>query len=167
MSQARLRPEGDGLLSLVRETLDGIGRLIGEHMKLARLEFQADLRAYGRALVTLLLVIGIFALAYGLACVGLAVLLSRWIALPTAFFLLAGVHVVVAAAAGGGALTRLRNTQPMHETAQAVERSVTALSDASAGKTDGAGAADARGQVTVPAIAADAGGVNAWPTTRP
>jgi Putative Actinobacterial Holin-X, holin superfamily III len=168
MSQARLRPEGDGLLSLVRETLDGIGRLIGEHLKLARLEFEADLRAYGRALVTLLLVVGIFALAYGLACVGLAVLLSRWIALSTAFFLLAGAHVVLAATAGGLAVARLRNTQPMRETAQAVERSVTALAGATAGKTDGAGAVAVRRQATAtPAIAADAGGGSAWPTTRP
>ena len=167
MNQTRLRSEGDGLLALVRETLDGIGRLIGEHLKLARLEFQADLRAYGRALATLLLVVAIFALAYGLACIGLAVLLSRWIALSTAFFLLAGAHVVVAAVAGGVALTRLRNTQPMRETAQEVGRSVTALAGATASKVNGAAAAPERREVTAPAIAPGVGGGTTWPTTRP
>ena len=162
MSQARLRADGDGLLALVRETLDGIGRLIGEHLKLARLEFQADLRSYGRALVTLLLVAGVFALAYGLACVGVALVLSRFMALSTAFFLLAGAHVVIAAAAGGFALSRLRNVQPMRETTQEMERSVNVLTAAG---TDGV--ALARNNVTAPAVSADTAGGGAWPTTRP
>ncbi len=164
MTQPRLKPEGDGLLSLVRETLDGIGRLVGEHLKLARLEIQADMRIYGRALVTLLLVAGIFALAYGLACVGLALMLSRWMALGSAFFLLAGAHVVIGAAAGGFAVSRLRRLQPMRESAHEVSRSVMALT--SAGSRDGVALTRAAGTNDGAAAAGVAGG-ESWPTIRP
>jgi Putative Actinobacterial Holin-X, holin superfamily III len=165
MSSARQRPEGDGLLVLVRETLDGIGRLVGEHMKLARLEVQADIRAYGRSLTTLLLVVGIFALAYCLACVGLALVLARWVALPTVFFLLAGAHVVAGAVVGGVAITRLRSVHPLRETAHELERSVTALTSAGASHDGATITLDGTNTKMAPSLGAAEGG--AWPTTRP
>jgi uncharacterized membrane protein YqjE len=133
MSESRFRPEGEGLLTLVRETVDGIGRLISEHLTLARLEFQNDIKSYGRSVAVLLLVAGIFVLAYALACVGLALFLSRFMHPANAFFLVAGVHLLIGVIAGAIAVRRLRDTQPMHETVSEVERSVSALASASGG----------------------------------
>src|SRR6185503_2179061 len=42
------KEESDGIIALVKETADGFGHLIAEHVKLARLELVADAKASGR-----------------------------------------------------------------------------------------------------------------------
>ncbi len=170
MSESRFRPEGEGLLTLVRETVDGIGRLISEHLKLARLEFQADIKSYGRSVAVLLLVAGFFALSYGLACVGLALFLSRFMQAANAFFLVAGGHFLIGAIAGAIALRRLHATQPMRETVTEVERSVSALAASASG---GNGVANAGRALAHQKLSSETSetyehreGGDSWPATR-
>ncbi|HEX3695923.1 MAG TPA: phage holin family protein [Polyangia bacterium] len=164
MSEVRFKAENEGLLGLVRETMDGIGRLISEHMKLARLEFQADIKTYGRSLAVLLLVAAVFVLAYGLACIGLAVLLSRWMPLAYSFFAVAGGHVLVGAIAAAVVVSKLRTSQPlMRDSVNEVQRSVGALTGARSG--NGITSGDrvlAGGEST----AQTSGGGTTWPNSR-
>src|SRR5262249_48954119 len=39
----------EGIVDLVRETVDGLRTLIGDHIKLARVELATDLKTYGRS----------------------------------------------------------------------------------------------------------------------
>ena len=116
--------EGDGIIGLVRETVDGIGHLVGEHIKLARLELVAEAGVAGRKLALIALTLPIVFMGYALACIGLALLLARWLGSSNAFFLVGGVHVVLGGLAIAMAVSRLRRAQPMHETVQEVGRSV-------------------------------------------
>jgi len=119
--------EGDGIIALVRETVDGIGHLVAEHIKLARLEVVAEARVAGRKLAQIALIVPIIFMGYALACIGLALLLARWLGSSNAFFLVGGVHVVLGGLAVGLAVAKLRRTHPLRETVQEVGRSVDAI----------------------------------------
>ena len=40
--------EREGIVGLVRETIDGLRTLIADHIKLARIELETDLKTYAR-----------------------------------------------------------------------------------------------------------------------
>ena len=121
------REDTDGIIALVRETADGFGHLIADHIKLARLELVADVKRHGRQVAVIAGIVPILFLGYALVCVGLAIFLSQWLGRAQAFFLIGGIHVV----GGGVAITiaakRLSRARPMHDSALEVDRSVTAL----------------------------------------
>ena len=118
------KDQGDGIIGLVRETVDGIGHLVAEHIKLARLELVAEAKVTGRRLALIALVVPIVFMGYALACIGLAVLLARSLGTSNAFFLVGGVHVILGGLAVAVAVARLRRTQTLRETVQEVGRSV-------------------------------------------
>ena len=117
----------DGIISLVKETADGLGQLVADHIKLARIEMTTDVRAYVRELS--LLVVGgfVFSVGYGLACIAAGTALTRVMGAPLAFAGLAILHVVVGAIALGMAVRRMRRVQLMQESKEEVSRSVTSL----------------------------------------
>jgi uncharacterized membrane protein YqjE len=118
------KDEGDGIIALVRETVDGIGHLVAEHVKLARLELVAEAKDGGRRLALIALIVPIVFIGYALVCIGLSLLLARWLGSSNAFFLVGGVHVVLGGVAVTMAAARLRRAQPLRETVQEVGRSV-------------------------------------------
>jgi Putative Actinobacterial Holin-X, holin superfamily III len=131
MNDFRSVKDGSGVLMLVRETVDGLGRLFTEHLKLARLELKEDVRTYGRGIAVLVAVATVFALAYALACVGLAIILGRWLGPAGGFFAVAGGHGLVGLIAAAVVTRRLGEAHPMRQSLQEVERSVSTLSAAS------------------------------------
>src|SRR5215831_8815406 len=84
--------EGDSIMTLIKETVDGLGRLIADHVKLARLELIADVRTQGRRVGVVAVILPFVFLGYALACVGLALTLAPWLGGPGAFFAVGGVH---------------------------------------------------------------------------
>jgi len=110
------KEESDGIIALVKETADGFGHLIAEHVKLARLELVADAKASGRKIAVIALIVPILFVGYALACVGLAMLLAPSLGAAYAFFLAIAI-----------AASRLRRVHPLNETAQEVSRSVEAI----------------------------------------
>jgi hypothetical protein len=49
------RSDGDGgIIALVKETASGFGQLVGDHIRLARLEMTADAKSYVRDVAMLL-----------------------------------------------------------------------------------------------------------------
>src|SRR4051812_4142949 len=90
----------DGIIALVKETASGLGQLVGDHIRLARIEMTADAKTYARD-VSMLLVGGLILVAgYGLACIAAGLGLARIIGGPLAFACLAVLHLI----AGGIAL---------------------------------------------------------------
>jgi hypothetical protein len=120
--------EGDGLIALVKETADGLGRLIADHIKLARTEIMADARSYGRDVGVLGAAVFVLALGYALACVAGALALGRVIGAPLAFAGVGALHLVAGGIGLGAALRAMRRTPPLLGTRTEVSRSVAALS---------------------------------------
>jgi uncharacterized membrane protein YedE/YeeE len=126
MAPARDR-DGDGIIALVKETADGLGQLVADHIKLARIEMTADAKTYMREVNVLLVGAFIFAMGYGLACIAAGTALARVMGTPLAFAALALLHVVVGAIALGMAVRRVKKVQIMQESKEEVSRSVSVL----------------------------------------
>jgi len=130
------RDDSESIIALVKETADGFGHLIAEHVKLARLELVADAKASGRKVAVIALIVPVLFIGYGLAAVGLAVLLSRWLGTAGAFFAVGGAHVVLGGVAIAIAANRLHRMQSLRESVHEVNRSVEAIT--AAGVANGA-----------------------------
>ena len=130
------KEESDGIIALVKETADGFGHLIAEHVKLARLELVADAKVTGRKVAVIALILPILFIGYALACVGLATLLAPSLGTAGAFFLVGGGQVFLGAVAIAIAASRLRQVQPLRETVHEVGLSVEAI--AAIGASNGA-----------------------------
>lgn len=137
MGQARHdadREGNDGIIGLVRETADGLGELIADHIKLARTEIVAEAKTFGRQ-ATVLLVAGlVLAIGYALACVAAALALAPWLGAPLAFVCVGALHGLAGAIAVATAVRRIRRTRLLGETVAEVGRSVKALAPEADGR---------------------------------
>jgi predicted anti-sigma-YlaC factor YlaD len=116
-----------GIIGLVKETAEGLGKLLGDHVRLARIELVADIKGYGRDVAMLVVAAVVVVIGYAFAWVAGGLALARLIGGPLAFALIAFVHLVAGAIAAVVAVRRARGTRPLQETANEVERSVRAL----------------------------------------
>lgn len=124
---------GDSILALIKETADGFGRLLADHIKLARLELVADVKNYGRQVTLIALIVPIIFIGYAILCVGLAAALSPWLGRAGGLFLVGGAHIVIGAIAIMVAIRRLRRAQPLSETVEEMTRSMETFSPARLG----------------------------------
>jgi len=118
---------GGPAIQLVRETLDGLGRLVSQHMKLARLELSADLRAMGTRVASMVAWALLMLLGYALTMVGLALLLAGDRRLAFAFGAVGLVHLLGAGAAMLVLVTRRERLQVMKSTTAELAHSADAL----------------------------------------
>jgi hypothetical protein len=121
-------PQEEGIVALFKETLDGLGRLIGDHMKLARAELTADAKEYGRRVAFLALAVSLLLFGYALGCVAGALALSRYLGAPLAFLAVAGVHLLGGGIAVYVVIAGFQQRPPLDETLAELDRTVTALS---------------------------------------
>ena len=120
--------ESDGIIALVRETADGLGKLIADHVKLARVELVSDARFYARDLAVMAAAGVVLLIGYviGLVAAGLAI--GRAIDnTPLAFGALAALHLIAGAIGIVVGAKRAKRVRLMHDTAEEVSRSVSAL----------------------------------------
>src|SRR5215471_14136769 len=96
---ARTHDESDGFIGLVRETADGLGHLIADHIKLARVEMVADAKEYGRRTAALAAAGGVLVVGYLFAWIAAAIALGRIIGAPLAFLVVGVAHLVAGAVA--------------------------------------------------------------------
>lgn len=122
------RGDGDSIIALIKETADGFGHLLADHIKLARLELVADVKSYGRQVALIALIVPILFIGYIVVCFGLAALLARWLGHAGALFLVGGSHIAIGAVAIGIAIARLRRAQPMSESVEEMSRSMETFS---------------------------------------
>ncbi|HEY7372769.1 MAG TPA: phage holin family protein [Polyangia bacterium] len=114
----------DGIIALVKETADGLGQLVADHIKLARIEMTADAKGYVRDVGVLLVGAFVLAIGYGLACIAVGTALGRVIGAPLAFACLAVLHLAIGAFALALARSRMKRVQLMHDTKLEVSRSM-------------------------------------------
>jgi uncharacterized membrane protein YqjE len=119
---------GDSILALIKETADGFGHLLADHIKLARLELVADVKSYGRQVTLIALIVPIIFIGYAILCVGLAAALAPWLGRAGGLFLVGGAHIVIGALAIMVAVRRLRRAQPLSETVEEMTRSMETFS---------------------------------------
>jgi len=136
------RDKVDGVVGLARETADALGRLTVQHLRLARLEIKADLRAMGSQAGLIAVLAGLGIVGYGLTMAGLALLLDGGLQGGIPLLIIGSVHVVGAGAGILMALARLRRLRLMNATADEVNQSLAPLGIGTAAKptSDRAGA---------------------------
>src|SRR5262249_51625914 len=103
--------QGDGIISLVKETASGIGQLVADHIRLARMEMTAEAKSYARDIGFLLAGGFVVAVGYGLACIGAATALARVMGTPLAFVCLGVLHLVIGAIALAMIAGRMKHLQ--------------------------------------------------------
>ena len=111
----------------MKETASGLGQLVGDHIRLARIEMTADAKTYVRDVGTLLVGAFILAAGYGLACIAAGLGLARIIGAPLAFACIAVLHLLVGGIALALMVRKMKQVHLMQETKHEVTRSMTAL----------------------------------------
>lgn len=114
----------EGVVALVRETADALGRLTVEHLRLARLEMRSDLREMGRQAARLAVMTALAIVGYGLAMAGLALVLGDNPGTGVPLLIIGGAHVVTAGAAIAFAVVRLRRVRLMNATAEEMSQTL-------------------------------------------
>ena len=128
------RDKIDGVVGLARETADALGRLTVQHLRLARLEIKADLRAMGLQAGLIAVLAALATVGYGLTMAGLAIILDGGSTGGIPLLVIGIVHVV---GGGGGifiAVARLRRMRLMNATADEVNQSLAPLGIGTAAK---------------------------------
>lgn len=69
--------EREGIVGLIRETVDGLRDLIADHIKLARIELVADAKTYGRGIAVLAVAGLVLAIGYIFGLIAAALCLAR------------------------------------------------------------------------------------------
>jgi hypothetical protein len=117
----------DGVVQLVRQTADDLVDLVGQHLKLARLELTADLLAAARSARATVLLALLATVGYALAMAGLALLVGGRRDVAVAFVAVGLVHIGIG---GLGVLfraNRARGTRLMSASAHEAKRSLATL----------------------------------------
>jgi uncharacterized membrane protein YqjE len=119
--------KADGVFGLARETADALGRLTIQHLRLARLEIKADLRAMGLQAGLMALLAAVAVVGYGLAMAGLAFVLGGETAAGFPLVILGIAHVVVAGIGIVIAAFQFRRVRLMNTTAGELNLSLAPL----------------------------------------
>lgn len=119
--------EREGIVSLLRETVDGLRILIADHIKLARIEMVADAKTYGRSVAVLAVAGLVLAIGYVFALIAAALGLARILGAPVAFGAVAALHLVVGGIAVAWSMGKMRRTRLMHDTVVEAKGSISAL----------------------------------------
>jgi hypothetical protein len=129
------RDKVDGVVGLARETADALGQLTVQHLRLARLEIKADLRAMGSQAALIAVLAALATVGYGLAMAGLALILDGGSKGGIPLLMIGIFHVM---GAGLGILItalRLRRMRLMNATAAEVNQSLAPLGIGTAKKS--------------------------------
>ncbi len=119
-----------GVAELVRETADGLADLVGQHLKLARIELAAGLQLLGRRGLAVALFAALIVVGYTLGIVGLAAFLGGFSTAGRWLLAISLVHVGVGAVGMSRAVARLRGTALMEMTAGQMSHSLATLGSA-------------------------------------
>jgi hypothetical protein len=111
---------------LARDSALSLGHLIGQHVKVARLEIAAEVRAIGRRAISVIVLATLVAIGYALAIAGLAVAIGGAAELGIPLITVGLAHVVGAGAGlvFGPLRARPSELPPMRNTTAAIDRAL-------------------------------------------
>jgi hypothetical protein len=127
MRQLETNGSGDGIVSRLKETADGLGQLVADHVKLARVELVAEARSYGRGLSALAVAVLLLVVGYVFAWAAAALALSRVVGAPLAFVIVAAPHLLAGIIGCVSAVGKLKRTEILPESGLEAARSLNAL----------------------------------------
>jgi uncharacterized membrane protein YqjE len=113
--------------SLVVKLADGLGKLVTEHLELAKVELVDDAKELGLLVARLAVVVPFLLVGYALLCAGIALVVSTWIPLYAVLLILAVLNLL---GGGLGLYTVVRKVQKknvMDETLKELNCSVQTL----------------------------------------
>jgi hypothetical protein len=132
-------PDIPGISELAREAALDLGHLLGQHVKVARLELTAELHTMGRRAYLIAVLAALIALGYSLAMAGLAFVIGGNAAVGIPLVIIGLSHMACAGAGLVLAPLRKRGSHLMGNSSAAMNRSLEALEEAttpSVEKTD-------------------------------
>jgi len=117
---------GQKVTDLARESALSFGHLVGQHVKVARLELAAEVRAMSRRATVAAVLAVLVAIGYALAIAGLALAIGGGAELGIPLVVLGLAHVVGAGAGlvFGPLRARAARPHPMRSTAAAIDRAL-------------------------------------------
>src|SRR5579863_6856928 len=119
--------QGDSLTVLVKETVDGLGHLVAEHVRLSKLELLENFQVMIRQAVRVAVVIGFAFVGYVFVWAGVVAFLEPALGFANAAFLVGGLHLVGGAIGLLLALAKLARTRVLDGTAVEVHKTVSEL----------------------------------------
>ncbi len=135
--------ESDGrIATLLTNIADGFGRLVTEHLALAKLELTDDAAAVGKAMARILVFLPAVIIGYACLCAALVVLLTEWMPLASSLAAVGGGNLLVGMAGGYSAWRQIAARRVMGKTLEELNRSAAVL--AHTRPMDGSEAIDAR-----------------------
>jgi len=118
----------DGSISaLVTRLADALGRLLTEHLELAKLELKGDAKALATLAGKLAVSIPFVLVGYAFLCAGICLFLSRWLALDAAVAAVGGANLLLGGLLAYVAVRRLNQQKVMDDTLKELSRSVAVL----------------------------------------
>src|SRR5258708_25162364 len=118
----------DGSISsLVTRLADALGRLLTEHLELAKLELKGDAKAFATLAGKLAISIPFVLVGYAFLCAGICLFLSRWLALDAVVASVGGFNLILGGLLAYAAMRRLNQQKVMDDTRNELSRSVAVL----------------------------------------
>jgi len=136
------KSESNGKIAvLLTNIADGLGRLVGEHIALAKLELSEDAAVLAKALGVTAAFLALVLVGYVFLCAALvAVLSAQSMPLAAALAIVGGGNLLLGAIGASLGLRRFATRPVMRETVDELERSAAVLSPGAS--TDGLEVAD-------------------------
>ncbi len=124
------KSESDGkIAALLTNMADGLGRLVSEHIALAKIELTEDASALARALGQTLAFLALVLIGYAFLCAAVvAVFASRWMSLAAALTIVGGANLILGAIGAYRAFRKFAARPVMRETLDQLDRSAAVLS---------------------------------------
>jgi len=137
-----MKSESNGKIAvLLTNIADGFGRLVSEHIALARMELKEDAAALAKALRLTVTFFALVLIGYVFLCSALvAVLAAESMSLAAALAIVGGGNLLLGAVGASLALRRFAKRPVMRETFEQLDRSAASLSPGAS--TDGLEVAD-------------------------
>jgi hypothetical protein len=111
---------GNGIGRALGQVADGLGRLVSEHLALAKLELAQDAQELGGEIGKMLVFAPMVIVGYAFLCSALAITLMKWMEVPAALLIVGGINFALGGLGLYGAIRRVRAQQPMQETLREV-----------------------------------------------
>jgi fatty acid desaturase len=122
-----MTPASDqNVTDLARASALSLGHLIGQHIKVARLEIAAEVRVMSRRATVVAVLAGLVAIGYALAVAGLAIALGGGAELGIPLVIVGSAHVLGGAAGlvFGPLRARPAHLHPMRNTTASIDRAL-------------------------------------------
>jgi uncharacterized membrane protein YqjE len=127
MALGRTQERNGRVPVLLGNIVDGFGRLVSEHVALAKLELAKDATGLARQLGKLAIVLPFIAVGYAFICAAVVAVLVPWMSLPAALALIGALNLGIGSATAYGAWKQLKRPPMMEDTLEELARSASVL----------------------------------------